>query len=222
MNHPEELSSMQPRLNHGLEAVLRRVRVVPVLTIDKLEDAVPLAKALVAGGLDVLEITLRTKAALAAIREMVRHVPGAMIGAGTVLTPAQGADAMAHGSRFIVSPGMTPGLIEAASAWPVPFLPGVATASEAMALADMGYRVLKFFPAEPAGGTAALKALGAPLSDLVFCPTGGIDAVKAASYLALPNVAAVGGSWVAPAKLVAAGDWAGITALASATSGRHP
>jgi 2-dehydro-3-deoxyphosphogluconate aldolase / (4S)-4-hydroxy-2-oxoglutarate aldolase len=131
-----------------------------------------------------------------------------------VLTPDQGAAAMAHGARFLVSPGMTPSLIEAASAWPVPFLPGVATASEAMALADMGYRVLKFFPAEPAGGTAALKAIGAPLTDLVFCPTGGIDAVKAPSYLALSNVVAVGGSWVAPAKLVASGGWAAITALA--------
>lgn len=205
---------MQQRLNNSLEAVLRRVGVVPVLTIERIQDAVPLAQALVAGGLNVLEITLRTKDALAAIREMVRHVPGAMIGAGTVLNPQQGADAMAHGSRFIVSPGMTPNLIEAASAWPVPFLPGVATASEAMALADMGYRVLKFFPAESAGGAAALKALGAPLGNLVFCPTGGIDAAKAPSYLALPNVAAVGGSWVAPAKLVAAGDWAAITALA--------
>ncbi len=205
---------MQQRLNNSLEAVLRRVGVVPVLTIERIQDAVPLAQALVAGGLNVLEITLRTKDALAAIREMVRHVPGAMIGAGTVLNPQQGADAMAHGSRFIVSPGMTPNLIEAASAWPVPFLPGVATASEAMALADMGYRVLKFFPAESAGGATALKALGAPLGNLVFCPTGGIDAAKAPSYLALPNVAAVGGSWVAPAKLVAAGDWAAITALA--------
>lgn len=205
---------MQQRLNHELEALLRRVRVVPVLTIERIEDAVPLARALVAGGLNVLEITLRTACALAAIRDMVRQVPGAIIGAGTVLTPEQGAAAMAHGARFIVSPGMTPRLIEAAGTWPVPFLPGVATASEAMALADMGYRVLKFFPAEPAGGTAALKALGAPLGNLVFCPTGGIDAAKAPGYLALANVAAVGGSWVAPASLVAAGDWSAITALA--------
>jgi 2-dehydro-3-deoxyphosphogluconate aldolase / (4S)-4-hydroxy-2-oxoglutarate aldolase len=202
---------MQARLNHGLAELLRKVGVVPVLTIDKVEYAVPLARALVDGGLNVLEITLRTDVA---IREMVRGVPGAVIGAGTVLTPDQGASAMAHGARFLVSPGMTPRLIEAAAAWPVPYLPGVATASEAMALADMGYRVLKFFPAEPAGGTAALKAIGAPLSDLVFCPTGGIDAAKAPGYLALPNVAAVGGSWVAPAKAVAAGDWAAITALA--------
>ncbi len=209
---------MQQRLNHGLEAALRRVRVVPVLTIERLEDAVPLAKALAVGGLEVLEITLRSKAALGAIRDIARQVPGTMVGAGTVLTPEQGADAMSHGSRFIVSPGMTPRLVEAASAWPVPFLPGVATASEAMALADMGYRVLKFFPAEPAGGTAALRAIGAPLSNLAFLPTGGIDAAKAASYLALPNVAAVGGSWVAPANLIAAGEWAGITALAKAAA----
>jgi 2-dehydro-3-deoxyphosphogluconate aldolase / (4S)-4-hydroxy-2-oxoglutarate aldolase len=205
---------MQARLNHGLAALLRKVGVVPVLTIDKVEYAAPLARALVDGGLNVLEITLRTDVALEVISEMVRGVPGAVIGAGTVLTPDQGAAAMAHGARFLVSPGMTPRLIEAAAAWPVPYLPGVATASEAMALADMGYRVLKFFPAEPAGGTAALKAIGAPLSDLVFCPTGGIDAAKAPAYLALPNVAAVGGSWVAPAKAVASADWAAISALA--------
>ena len=205
---------MQARLNHSLGATLRKVRVVPVLTIDRLDHAVPLARALVEGGLNVLEITLRTGVAFDAIREMVRGVPGAIIGAGTVLTPEQGASAMAHGARFLVSPGMSPRLIEAAEAWPVPFLPGVATASEAMALSDMGYRVLKFFPAEPAGGTAALKALGAPLSDLVFCPTGGIDEAKAPAYLELANVAAVGGSWVAPAKAVAAGDWTAITTLA--------
>ena len=205
---------MQTKLNRDLGAVLRRVGVVPVLTIDKLEHAVPLARALVAGGLNVLEITMRTGVALEAIRDMVRNVPGAIIGAGTVLTPEQGAAAMAHGARFLVSPGMTPRLIDAANAWPVAFLPGVATASEAMALSDMGYNVLKFFPAEPAGGTAALKAIGAPLADITFCPTGGIDAAKAPAYLALPNVAAVGGSWVAPAKLVAGGDWSAITALA--------
>lgn len=205
---------MQAKLNHDLGSVLRRVGVVPVLTIDKLEHAVPLARALVAGGLNVLEITLRTGAAIEAIREMVRNVPGAIIGAGTVLRPEQAAAAMSQGARFLVSPGMTPRLIDAANAWPIAFLPGVATVSEAMSLADMGYRVLKFFPAEPAGGTAALKAIGAPLSDLMFCPTGGISAGNAATYLALPNVAAVGGSWVAPANLVAAGDWAAITVLA--------
>ena len=209
---------MQAKLNQGLIATLRKAVVVPVLTIDRVEQAVPLARALVAGGLNVLEITLRTPTALEAIREMVRGVPGAIVGAGTVLTPEQGASAMANGARFLVSPGMSPRLVEAAETWPVPFLPGVATASEAMALADMGYRALKFFPAEPAGGTAALKALGAPLADLVFCPTGGIDAAKAPSYLALPNVAAVGGSWVAPAKAVAAGDWGGITKLAAEAS----
>ena len=209
---------MQARLNQGLAATLREAVVVPVLTIETVAQAVPLARALVDGGLAVLEITLRTPTALEAIREIVRAVPGAIVGAGTVLTPDQGAAAMAHGARFLVSPGMTPRLIEAASAWPVPFLPGVATASEAMALADMGYAVLKFFPAEPAGGTAALKAIGAPLSDIVFCPTGGIDAAKAPAYLALANVAAVGGSWVAPAKAVSTGDWAAITDLARAAS----
>ena len=209
---------MQAKLNHDLGGVLRRVGVVPVLTIDKLEHAVPLARALVAGGLNVLEITLRTGAAIEAIREMVRNVPGAIIGAGTVLSPEQAAAAMSQGARFLVSPGMTPRLIDAANAWPIAFLPGVATASEAMSLADMGYRVLKFFPAEPAGGTAALKAIGGPLSDLMFCPTGGISAANAATYLALLNVAAVGGSWVAPGKAVAAGDWSAITVLAKAAA----
>ena len=135
-----------------------------------------------------------------------------------MLTPEHGADALTAGARFIVSPGMTPRLLEAAERWPVPFLPGAATASEAMALSDLGYSVLKFFPAEAMGGAVALKALAAPLPEIHFCPTGGIDATNAATYLALPNVAAVGGSWVAPAKLAARQDWAGITALAEAAA----
>jgi 2-dehydro-3-deoxyphosphogluconate aldolase/(4S)-4-hydroxy-2-oxoglutarate aldolase len=209
---------VQHKLNPKLAEELRRVAVVPVLTIDKAETALPLAQALVRGGLTILEITLRTPVALAAMRQMAENIPGALIGAGTVLTPEQGQDAIDAGARFLVSPGMTPSLLEAAHGWNVPFLPGVATASEAMALSDLGYRVLKFFPAEPAGGVPALKALGAPLADIKFCPTGGIDLAKAPSYLSLPNVITVGGSWVAPAKAIAAGDWDTIEKLAREAS----
>ena len=201
-----------------LIAALARVRVVPVLTIEDGDDAAGLARALVAGGLDVLEITLRTPAALAALSEIARAVPQALVGAGTVLTPEQGEHAIRQGARFIVSPGMTPRLVAAAQDWTVPYLPGAVTASEAMSLADLGYKLLKFFPAEPAGSIAALKALAAPLPAIRFCPTGGIDAAKSCSYLALPNVVAVGGSWVAPRNLVAARDWPAITALARAAS----
>ncbi len=205
---------MQHELNPRLAGELRSVAVVPVLTIDQMETAVPLARALVAGGLHVIEVTLRTPAALAGLGRIARDVPDAVVGAGTVLAPEQGQEAMSAGARFLVSPGMTPRLVEAAASWPVPFLPGAATASEAMALADLGYRVLKFFPAEPSGGAAALKALAAPLPAMAFCPTGGIDLAKAREYLALPNVVTVGGSWVAPAAAIAAGDWITITQLA--------
>jgi 2-dehydro-3-deoxyphosphogluconate aldolase / (4S)-4-hydroxy-2-oxoglutarate aldolase len=209
---------MSPQHTATLQAILRRVPVVPVLTIEADTDAVGLAQALVAGGLNVLEITLRTPAAMTAIRAIVNAVPNAVIGAGTILDAEQGLKAIHSGAKFLVSPGITPSLAQAAERWPVPFLPGVATASEAMALRDLGYRTLKFFPAESAGGIAALKGLGAPLADLMFCPTGGIDAAKAPGYLALPNVITVGGSWVAPAKAVAAKDWATITALSSAAA----
>jgi 2-dehydro-3-deoxyphosphogluconate aldolase / (4S)-4-hydroxy-2-oxoglutarate aldolase len=205
---------MQPKLNAGLGEVLPRVPVVPVLTIEHANVALPLARALAEGGLGVLEITLRTSVALAAIREIANGLPEVLVGAGTVRSPEQAQDALAAGARFLVSPGITPRLLSAAKSWPVPFLPGAATASEAMALADVGYRVLKFFPAEPAGGVAALKALTAPLQDLVFCPTGGIDLAKARVYLAQSNVVCVGGSWVAPANAVAARDWVAISALA--------
>ena len=209
---------MQSKHNKALGEVLRRVGVVPVLTIASAEAGVALVRALVNGGLGVVEITLRTPVALAAIRRIRDELPDVLVGAGTVLTPELGQQAIAAGARFIVAPGMTPRLIEAAERWPVPFLPGAATASEAMSLADMGYGLLKFFPAETIGGAAALKALAAPLPDIAFCPTGGIDASNAASYLALPNVAAVGGSWVAPAKLVEKADWTAITALAEAAA----
>jgi 2-dehydro-3-deoxyphosphogluconate aldolase/(4S)-4-hydroxy-2-oxoglutarate aldolase len=210
---------MQHLLNPRLAEELRRVPVVPVLTIDDAKLAVPLAQALMAGGLRILEVTLRTEAALEGIRRIVQEVPGVLVGAGTVRTPDQGHSAIAAGARFLVSPGMTPRLVQSADGWSVPFLPGAATPSEAMALADLGYRALKFFPAEPLGGVAALKALAAPLPDVVFCPTGGIGPDTARDYLALPNVVAVGGSWVAPAAAIANADWDTITRLSREATG---
>lgn len=210
---------MQHLLNPRLAEELRRVPVVPVLTIDDAKLAVPLAQALMAGGLRILEVTLRTEAALEGIRRIVQEVPGVLVGAGTVRTPDQGHSAIAAGARFLVSPGMTPRLVQSADGWSVPFLPGAATPSEAMALADLGYRALKFFPAEPLGGVAALKALAAPLPDVVFCPTGGIGPDTARDYLALPNVVTVGGSWVAPAAAIAKEDWDTITRLSREAAG---
>lgn len=209
---------MQSELNRALADTLYRAAVVPVLTVEAADDGVEMARALVRGGLDLIEVTLRTPAALDAIRRIRTEVPQARVGAGTVLDPEQAQEALAAGARFIVSPGMTPRLIEAAQAWSVPFLPGAATASEAMALSDLGYRCLKFFPAEALGGAAALKALSAPLAGISFCPTGGIDIDNARDYLALPNVVAVGGSWVAPRKAVAEGEWGRITTLAEAAA----
>jgi 2-dehydro-3-deoxyphosphogluconate aldolase/(4S)-4-hydroxy-2-oxoglutarate aldolase len=192
--------------------------VVPVLTVEATEIALPLARALVAGGLPVLEITLRTPAALQVIEMIASEVEGAVVGAGTVLTPAQYEAAARAGARFVVSPGATPALLDAAAVSPVPFLPGAATSSEIMTLLERGHSFLKFFPAEPAGGIAYLKALAGPLSEARFCPTGGIDASSAPRYLSLPNVLCVGGSWVAPGDAVAAGDWPRITALAQAAA----
>lgn len=197
-----------------LTAILSAAPVVPVLTIEDRALAVPLARALVAGGLTALEVTLRTAAGLDCIRAIAGDVAGANVGAGTVLDARQYEAAEKAGATFMVSPGATNILIGAARNSPVPFLPGVATVGEAMALADHGYRFLKFFPAEPAGGVAYLKALSAPLPDLRFCPTGGIGAKNAPAYLALHNVICVGGSWVAPAEALAGGDWNRVTALA--------
>ncbi|PTW49863.1 bifunctional 4-hydroxy-2-oxoglutarate aldolase/2-dehydro-3-deoxy-phosphogluconate aldolase [Rhodovulum kholense] len=195
------------------EALCRKAPVIPVLVIEDAALARPLAEALVAGGLPVLEVTLRTPAALDAIREMA-GVEGGVVGAGTLLTPADVEAATAAGARFGVSPGSTPALLDAARAGDLPLLPGAATASEAMALLEKGYSVQKFFPAETAGGAAALKALASPLPQIRFCPTGGVSLANAASYLGLPNVLCVGGSWVAPKDKVAAGDWDAIVALA--------
>lgn len=198
-----------------LLSILKLQPVVPVLIVDDVKSAVSLARALVAGGLKAIEITMRTPAALDAVRAVADEVEGAEVGAGTILNAAHWDAAVAAGSKFIVSPGATQELLDAARQSTVPLLPGAATASEVMALREEGYQVLKFFPAEQAGGAAYLKALSSPLSGTVFCPTGGISLKNAKDYLSLPNVICVGGSWVAPKELVAAGDWAGITKLAS-------
>jgi 2-dehydro-3-deoxyphosphogluconate aldolase/(4S)-4-hydroxy-2-oxoglutarate aldolase len=195
------------------EALLRHAPVIPVLTVEGAGDAVPLATALVAGGLPLLEVTLRTEGALKAITAMAKQVPGAIVGAGTIRTADQAKAAVDAGATFLVSPGATPQVIAAVQKLGVPFLPGCATASEAMRLAEEGFRFLKFFPAEAAGGVNYLKSLAAPLADLRFCPTGGIDADKAKAYLALPNVVCVGGSWITPAAALKAGDWATVTLL---------
>jgi 2-dehydro-3-deoxyphosphogluconate aldolase / (4S)-4-hydroxy-2-oxoglutarate aldolase len=197
-----------------LETMLGLAPVVPVLVVESVASALPLARALVAGGLPLLEITLRTQAALDVIRTIAAEVEGAVVGAGTVLTPGQLAEIEKLGARFAVSPGVTDSLLAAARDSAVPLLPGAASASEVMRLLEHGYRAMKFFPAEPAGGVAYLKALGSPLPEARFCPTGGIDAERATAYLALPNVVCVGGSWVAPADAVRTGDWARIERLA--------
>jgi 2-dehydro-3-deoxyphosphogluconate aldolase/(4S)-4-hydroxy-2-oxoglutarate aldolase len=211
-------------MHEKLAAVLSAAPVVPVLTIEDRATAVPLARALVAGGLTALEVTLRTAAGLDCIRAIKGEVEGCNVGAGTVLDAAQLADAEAAGATFMVSPGAAPKLIAAARDSAVPFLPGAATAGEAMALVEEGFSILKFFPAEPAGGLAYLKALGAPLPGIRFCPTGGVGDRNAADYLALPNVICVGGSWVAPADALAEGNWTRVTALSREASrlGRGP
>ena len=198
-----------------LLSILKLQPVVPVLIVDDAKSAVLLARALVAGGLKAIEITMRTPAALEAVRAVAAEVEGAEVGAGTILNVAHWEAAVAAGSKFIVSPGTTQELLDAAADSDVPLLPGAATASEVMALREEGYQVLKFFPAEQAGGAAYLKALSSPLAGTLFCPTGGISLKNAHDYLSLPNVICVGGSWVAPKELVAAGDWAGITRLAA-------
>lgn len=187
--------------------------VVPVIVIEDAADAAPLAEALVAGGLPILEVTLRTPAALDAITEMSK-VKGAKVGAGTVIDAQHVKAAKAAGATFAVSPGATPWLIAGADEENLPLLPGAVTASEAMALIAHGYTTLKFFPAEAVGGAPALKSLAGPLPQVKFCPTGGVSAANAAEYLALPNVVCVGGSWVVAPDLVKAKDWSAIEALA--------
>ena len=194
--------------------IAAKAPVIPVLTIVRLADAVPLAQALVKGGLPVLEITFRTGVAVEALAAIAREVPEAIVGAGTVLDQTQLRQAIDAGARFGVSPGCTPALAQAVKASGLPFLPGVQTVSEALAVREQGFSLLKFFPADAAGGTGWLKAEAAPLAGLRFCPTGGIGLSTAPAYLALPNVACVGGSWVAPRDAMAAGDWSRIGHLA--------
>lgn len=199
------------------ETICRLAPVIPVLVVENIKDAQPLARALIAGGLPALEVTLRTPAALEIIAAMA-EVEGGIVGAGTLLTPQDVANAKAAGAQFGVSPGATNKLLDACEAADLPLLPGVASASEAMALYERGYHVQKFFPAGAAGGSNYLKSLASPLPQIKYCPTGGVSLANANTYLSLPNVLCVGGSWVAPKALVQAGDWDGITALARAAS----
>ena len=203
------------RRNAAIDAVFARAPVLPVIVIDELAHAVPLARALVEGGLPVLEVTLRTPVALEAIRRIASEVEGAVLGAGTVLTAADLDAAAAAGCSFAISPGATPALYAAADASAIAWLPAVATASEVMQGLAHGHQRFKFFPAAAAGGVGALKGFAGPFPQARFCPTGGIDAGNAASFLALPNVATVGGSWMLPKDAVAGADWARIRALAA-------
>jgi 2-dehydro-3-deoxyphosphogluconate aldolase/(4S)-4-hydroxy-2-oxoglutarate aldolase len=200
-------------------AIMALAPVIPVLTVESVEDGIGQAKALVAGGLFAIEVTLRTASALGAIAAIAKQVRGAVVGAGTITSPSQIAEAVAAGARFLVSPGATPALADAAAAAPVPFLPGCATVSEAMALRERGFRALKLFPAEAVGGAKLLASLFAPLPDLRFCPTGGIDLARAPDYLNLGNVACVGGSWMLPKDALAKGDYATVERLAREAAG---
>ncbi|MCA6122632.1 bifunctional 4-hydroxy-2-oxoglutarate aldolase/2-dehydro-3-deoxy-phosphogluconate aldolase [Bradyrhizobium sp. WSM 1704] len=198
---------------HQIAELIRQAIVIPVLTIERLEDAVPLAKALVAGGVRTLEVTLRTAVAVDAAKAMIAEVPEAIVGIGTILNGDDLARAEALGARFGISPGATPELLKAAAASRLPFAPGIATASELMQALAHGFDVVKFFPAEQAGGIKALRALAGPFRNVRVCPTGGIGEANAATWLAEPNVLAVGGSWLCPAADIRAGNWAGITAM---------
>lgn len=202
----------------AVDAILTRAPVVPVISIDRLEDAVPMARALVAGGLPVLEVTLRTAVALEAMRRIVAEVPQAIVGAGTVLTPADLDAVVATGAAFAISPGATPTLYTAAAQSAIAWIPAIATASELMLGLEFGHRRFKFFPAESSGGIAAVKSFGGPFAQALFCPTGGIDAAKAPAYKALANVITVGGSWMLPKTAIDAGRWDEIEALARAAA----
>ena len=200
-----------------LAALFEQATIIPVLTIERLEDAVQLAKALVAGGVRTLEITLRTPVAIESAKAIMAHVPEAVVGIGTILNADDLARAEGIGARFGISPGATPDLLKAAAASALPFAPGIATASELMLALAHGFNLVKFFPAEQSGGIKALRALAGPFPDARFCPTGGIGEANAASWLAEPNVVAVGGSWLCPAADIRSGNWAGITAICNRT-----
>ena len=200
-----------------LAALFEQATIIPVLTIERLEDAVQLAKALVAGGVRTLEITLRTPVAIESAKAIMAHVPEAVVGIGTILNADDLARAEGIGARFGISPGATPDLLKAAAASALPFAPGIATASELMLALAHGFNLVKFFPAEQSGGIKALRALAGPFPEVRFCPTGGIGEANAASWLAEPNVVAVGGSWLCPAADIRSGNWAGITAICNRT-----
>ncbi|MGA5447701.1 bifunctional 4-hydroxy-2-oxoglutarate aldolase/2-dehydro-3-deoxy-phosphogluconate aldolase [Streptomyces umbrinus] len=217
---PSSSLSSSPLPSSSLSSsVLELAPVVPVVVVDDVADAVPLARALAAGGLPAIEVTLRTPVALDAIRAIADGVPEAVVGAGTVISPEQVAQSVAAGARFLVSPGWTDVLLDAMKASGVPFLPGVSTTSEVVALLERGVSDMKFFPAQAAGGTAYLKSLAGPLPQARFCPTGGIGPAVAPEYLALPNVLCVGGSWMLPADAIAARDWARVETLAREAAG---
>lgn len=202
----------------ALRATLRRAPVIPVIVVHELAQAVPLAQALCEGGLTVLEVTLRTPAALDAISAMRRAVPDAVVGVGTLTRPEHFRQANDAGAQFGVSPGLTPALARAADSVTWPYLPGVMTPGELLQAGEMGYSLLKLFPAQQAGGVGMLKAMGSVFPDAAFCPTGGISRDNAGEFLALPNVLCVGGSWVAPPAMMKSGDWSGIRALAQDAS----
>jgi 2-dehydro-3-deoxyphosphogluconate aldolase/(4S)-4-hydroxy-2-oxoglutarate aldolase len=202
----------------NIQTILSAGPVMPVIVLDQVADAVPLARALVAGGIRVLEVTLRTPAALDCMRAIAAEVPDAILGAGTVVTPGDLDAAAAAGAVFAVSPGASPDLLRAGREAAIPLLPGVMTPSDVINALAAGYTAMKLFPAAQAGGLGMLKALGGPFPQVRFCPTGGIDLASAPTFLALPNVACVGGSWLTPADRVKAGDWAAITELARAAA----
>ena len=199
-------------------SVLHVSPVIPVVTIEDPQHAVPLAKALVAGGVRIIELTLRTESALTSLKLIANEVPDILVGAGTVLTPAQADAAVAAGAQFLVSPGVTPSLLDHLLTLGIPVLPGVATVGEAMAVLERGLDTMKFFPAGPAGGPDYLAAIGAPIPQVQFCPTGGISLASAPAYLALPNVSCVGGSWLTPRSAIENQDWQQITKLAAGTA----
>jgi 2-dehydro-3-deoxyphosphogluconate aldolase/(4S)-4-hydroxy-2-oxoglutarate aldolase len=201
----------------SLAALFKAAQVIPVLTIERFEDAVPLARALVAGGVRVLEVTLRTPVALEAAKAILSEVPEAVVGIGTILNAGDLARAEAIGARFGISPGLTPELLSAAAASELPFAPGIATASELMQALAHDFNLVKFFPAEQSGGIGALRALAGPFPDVRFCPTGGIGHANAKTWLSEPNVVAVGGSWLCPGAEIRSGNWAGITAICERT-----
>ena len=200
-----------------LAALFEQATIIPVLTIERLEDAVPLARALVAGGVRTLEVTLRTAVAIESAKAIMAHVPEAVVGIGTILNADDLARVEGIGAKFGISPGATPNLLKAAAASALPFAPGIATASELMLALAHGFNLVKFFPAEPSGGIKALRALAGPFPDARFCPTGGIGEANAAAWLAEPNVVAVGGSWLCPAADIRSGNWSGITAICNRT-----